>query len=95
MKGMNMSKHTPGPWVVKDHHQGFKIVCESKPYSLAETIHVKANANLFAASPDLLEACERARVALDILHEDLGSKYKSQTSLMLQRAVLKARGEEC
>lgn len=99
-----MSKHTPGPYEVRaflprqgagsGHFQIIQIqdgsahiasiwILEKTPHAIAE-----ANAKLFAAAPDLLEACKLALTYLQ--HEQFkdGDAYPS-----LLRAIEKAEGK--
>lgn len=63
-----MSKHTPGPWIVGvSYDKGWPVFRLSQ---LGSTLsgpgtEVDANANLIAAAPDLLAACELALVRID------------------------------
>lgn len=57
------SKHTPGPWCIKDHRnvsEGFTIAAPraNDPFydGIAHLVDVEADARLIAAAPDLLEA---------------------------------------
>lgn len=57
-----MSKHTPGPWVVKHDvviygRDSFTIIGSAGTGNLHRPDEI-ANANLIAAAPDLLEALE-------------------------------------
>lgn len=64
-----MSKHTPGPWRVKQLNAGRQdepryISANSRHLSIArvnadERLDVEANARLIASAPDLLEALRR------------------------------------
>ena len=63
-----MSKHTPGPWVVRraEGSETLDQICtdESEPWIIADVsgperaLPVEANARLIAAAPDLLEALQ-------------------------------------
>ena len=65
-------KHTPGPWIIDPANKGmvckeinsiYEYICDCElEYSdLFTQEEEQANANLIAAAPDLLEACEQAR----------------------------------
>ena len=59
---MTDTKHTPGPWEVKDGDNGYEIhganiiaaYVTDEPSAVCED----ANAHLIAAAPDLLNLCE-------------------------------------
>ena len=90
-----MSKHTPGPWEIQTT-TGLQIyitqpqnILNRKPGFYAEVRRfttnvdeVKANANLIAAAPDLLEACEIA-----LASDDRNVQH------VLRSAIAKAKGE--
>jgi hypothetical protein len=65
-----MSKHTPGPWVIKeiDRDEGVRVSfglvgCGCRVYGMPEG---EANARLIAAAPDLLAALESVLTVGDI-----------------------------
>lgn len=91
--------HTPGPWSVLDHTKepptqeilclpetGFALECEAFE-SISDTD--RANANLIAAAPDLLEALESLYGAIDSC-VDLTPEVLKQA----RSAIKKARGEQ-
>ena len=85
-----MSKHTPGPWEFLDNSLvGPKI--DDKPVWLrpvilrSETGVAKADANLIAAAPDLLEALET------LVRNGTRSTLEDWEAAMV--AIAKARGE--
>lgn len=61
-----MTKHTPGPWTVEAEHLGTNrdFVIEAPEFGIIADIgggpevNRRANANLIAAAPELLDACE-------------------------------------
>ena len=97
-----MTKHTPGPWLVGGPYPGVSVIypvgCDDsgEQFELITRLwdwehgdapeEVKSNANLIAAAPELLEACEAA------YHSD---KYSlpPKTRVALKNAIAKARGE--
>lgn len=97
-------KHTPGPLevVLEDADAGEKWYDIWSPIygsvaHLSEGARsdegrqfLKGDAFLFAAAPDLLEACERA---LHGLVYKVPDGYLEQTAQMLTVALIKARGE--
>lgn len=92
-----MSKHTPGPWIVKERVAGFDILAPESVYAVAEdpggdygVIDDLQDARLIAAAPDLLEALEGTAALL----EQLG--FVSGDSLTVDAArvaIAKAKGE--
>lgn len=85
---MNKTEPTAGKWVVEA--SGFvtadgEIICDASAY--VNWPHWLANARLFAASKDLLAACERAYA----FHDDLCAD--SDISVQLRAAIAKAKGE--
>lgn len=95
-----MTTHTPGPF----RKSGTRIVCERSAVVVAETSSPgglnaeerrEANGHLFAASPDLLAACERVLSAIDA-----GRGYDGDVNLtpddeqLVRAAVAKARKGE-
>ena len=78
-----MSRHTPGPWKNHGRQPGAPgLPCSAvaadtllaRVYSRAfgDTAQETANANLIAASPDLLAACKLAREALSAMLTHMG-----------------------
>jgi hypothetical protein len=70
-----MSKHTPGPWLASQTYPGndYCIHAQGIPWQLAYlATHsqiewpLEANARLIAAAPDLLEALQMAKTALEL-----------------------------
>lgn len=85
-------KHTPGPWDKIQHREGDSrvgaktliAIVYSEAYK--DTENQKANANLIAAAPDLLEAAQQALRILESMPNE-GSTYG-----VLERAIDKAKG---
>jgi hypothetical protein len=108
-----MSKHTPGPWFVTGNMTlyveariGGGLVQEVAAVGPTEADsgygpQQRANADLIAAAPDLLEAltqCRAELLAMIDMHnqqdEDDGSwLYDYQTVVEADAAIAKARGE--
>ena len=90
-------KHTKGPWEISRGAQNYAFSIESGSKTIALVPHIpgkmvtKANAQLIAAVPELLEACERL---LDDWHSDDANFYiKEPKHLELARqAIKKAKG---
>ncbi len=67
-----MSKHTPGPWTIRDNENGTLGIDATEPDGTpcqparingdaTDSVYgpvTRANARLIAAAPDLLEACK-------------------------------------
>ena len=89
-----MSKHTPGPWVVRDGGTGYINQIGIDPsigcaYGAGE--EVDANARLIAAAPEMLNALRRAALALAFGAENfpaMSDDYKAVSA-----AIEKATGE--
>jgi len=73
-----MTKHTEGPWTVKETVGGFQIFNGAAPVR----VHTEANARLIAAAPELLEA------AKTILANNDGVRFR----VVLSEAIAKAEG---
>lgn len=88
--------HTPGPWSISpfvswrvdanaDGRIGPNAVAEaSRGHSDAV---VKANAHLIAAAPDLLEACETAKMILERCFSDAPGDVQPDSEQRLARQV--------
>ena len=97
---MNGAKFTPGPWTVDESHIDGAINAGKRHVALAnfynchdEEMRVtrdqqKANTQLIAAAPDLLDA---AQTALECLEE--GGFGKAYAEDVLRAAIRKAGGE--
>jgi len=101
--------HTPGPWVVSDTNDegdvyvsqtakaGLYVAIALDPlYSSEPTTEANANANLIAAAPDLLEACERiAELDCTDGYTLADSEYPALWDALhvARAAIAKARGE--
>lgn len=95
-----MIKHTPGPWEIEKESDSYSIVNRTIPapddsWCVAEVYENecgKANANLIAASPKLLEALE---ALLPIAVE--GNEYIPINCLteieLARKAIARAKGE--
>lgn len=104
-----MSKHTPGPWKVNKINSRIYVeggiidnhgVCAHvETYSEDPSVEDFANANLIAAAPDLLAACEEALLAMGkvkvVLSPDAPAWQEELVgaSESLRAAIAKAKGE--
>lgn len=85
-----MSNHTPGPWIRSS--LGFQVLTRNSEKSICElpSRHNEAeqiaDANLIAAAPDLLAACEAARTVVD-------SQESRAVWALLSNAIAKAKGQ--
>ena len=84
-----MNKHTSGPWEKQKYGNSYEIFrCDKAGTYIAnvnrDNSNHKANANLIAAAPELLEAAEVAFLTLE--NEGLGVTG-------LEKAIKKAKGE--
>ena len=96
-------KHTTGPWKVLGGTIIETVKDERWICSVPEEPHyeVRANARLIAAAPELLEALEQARIAINVLddsalgrHPEIGYSFKSELLNRIDTVIAKAKGEE-
>jgi len=105
--------HTPGPWRAEwlDDNFGWitgtgaegrmylaEIVTSDDEGMLAPPDEQKANADLFAAAPDLLAACEELEAFLEVVKDSWTGDQCNDLGLydlqeILAAAIAKARGE--
>ena len=100
-----MSRHTPGPWVVRHDDmvcskEGRIIAdCESTSYNMRPAPPIaedKANARLIAAAPELLEGLKQL-LAMQIDCDGVTVKiadYHCHQTRQAQAAINKAEGRE-
>lgn len=106
-----MSKHTPGPWIIELDNPNDIVsnvydveICTIQPVDIGGRKMwdygeiTKANVNLIAAAPDLLEACEeyigvlRSRIRDGKVRlEHAEAMYQAECKILA--AIAKARGE--
>lgn len=89
----NDAKHTPGPWLkIQDHNGTWGIYPDAPSGKFLVTTDTEANACLIAAAPELLEALE----AMIRYGEDGPAKGETgyDIELKAKAAIRKARGEE-
>lgn len=97
-----MSKHTPGPWEVREGKTGdMKIFVKGVRDSYGALAVVKAregrehintaDAQLIAAAPELLSACKEALEMFDREVNNLKQPDKFRADL-LEKAIAKAEG---
>jgi hypothetical protein len=102
---VSSTKHTPGPWRVKEYRRHSEAVIVNAAGDELATIDLAcmpgavADANLFAAAPDLLEACEAFRAGTECLccggfpwcdHDTDKPRHLADA---IRAAIKKARGE--
>ena len=90
-----MSKHTPGPWAIRQEKEGWCRIYAPKDYYVGgEIAHYvsNANANLIAAAPDMLEALQ-SLIACDF-GANGWTETAEQAAIKARTAVLKATGEK-
>ena len=104
---MAKGKHTPGPWKViawedDSDHSPFCVVAAGKDSTtvrlIADDIFQVADANLIAATPDLLEACEKVLRDVEYMeaHDDgwwWTDSVMGETIDQVKAAIAKAKGE--
>jgi predicted metal-binding protein len=93
-----MSKHTPGPWIAR------RMACQSDSHTFNSEVVTtegecvvslvrKADSQLIAAAPDMLEALELALIALgDEPHCDYGNCDDDCIACRIESAIAKAKG---
>ena len=89
-------KHTPPPW--KPHHRPgmygmpdtYEIHWSDDGECVAEIVHGEADANLIAAAPDLLDACEKLLYVCELCQDPTNIKTELEA---IKMAVLKAKGQ--
>jgi len=103
-------KHTQGEWWVPDytpiesvvagHPSDPNIICVVRPndiLTIQDDAQCDANAHLIAAAPELLNACDRAVLAIESLMDELGNKRPTDWGMVnaamiaLGKARAKAR----
>ena len=98
-----MSRHTPGPWFIEREWdmqpgticilgdgmdgQPWLVCCGSDDCSADEVL--EANANLIAAAPDLLAACQEF-----VRKVESGEARSRRSYAQMKAAIAKARGEQ-
>lgn len=103
-----MPKHTHGPWKVKDNGKGAtpSIVTADEFIMTWEIARIKdvpngaykANANLIAAAPDLLDICESSLLALKIFSSTCAASdlivpaWVTKHINLLEDIIAKAKG---
>ena len=95
-----MTKHTPGPWKVKDYkNSGLavcqeidsqEVICWSAGTKMDMSRDRLANAHLIAAAPELLESLKDV---LPTLTNTVGGTATTQHK-MAEKAIAKAEGHE-
>ena len=98
-KEKQMSKHTPGPWKITHTALNGYRVSDSTGWGVAivlKDVNDKANAQLIAAAPQMLEALERLCEAARALDEQISTVHDkivitdAISLLRLQNAALSA-----
>jgi hypothetical protein len=86
------SKHTKGPWYVKDRAGPGDITCEvcygNDDECITDGVYEKADARLIAVAPDLLEACKS--IAYNFTKQHIDSVCQDQTGTFLYNAIKRA-----
>jgi hypothetical protein len=75
------TKHTRGPWSVRDDERDWAIIGPEPSWVCAidkRNHNAKANATLTAAAPDLLAALERCVFLLDVASKEIAAKDDSE-----------------
>ncbi len=89
-----MSKHTQGPWTIREPFQGSYSVEPSVAWLGSSSSHTRgenlANANLIAAAPDMLEALELALSNMDETGGSLAHEHYEQVEAVIRKAKSEA-----
>lgn len=86
-------EHTPGPWKREVWHGIHQVVTDANGEAIAFDVKGWANANLFAAAPDLLAACRGAMDTIERLGGERGIGRMGATLECLDAAIAKVEGE--
>ncbi len=89
---VDQSKHTPGPLLVTGPHRSGYHICVRGVKHTAFNIPIKADADLYAAAPDLLEALEEALRYIDKLSH-FSELDRAATLVVGEDAIRRARGD--
>lgn len=101
-----MSKHTPGPWqyeslpaVVTDANRCIIAVTvgPERTVAVADVKQQRANARLIAAAPDLLEACNRLLMQVEVEQREVPNAltgHPASRELHLQMVEAKQAARE-
>jgi hypothetical protein len=86
-----MTKHTPAPWRIEWHKtdergQNMIYADDNIPVAII-TVHNRANAQLIASAPELLEACKRIKIFME---STLCDEEDRPVYDMLNQAIKKA-----
>jgi len=96
---MSVRKYTPGPWKVTDDEYDAGLY---RLHAITDPATDKANAQLIAAAPDLLEACKFARKQIKLLADKyIDDDVMSSSDWLkdnpayqeLKKAIAKAEGK--
>lgn len=106
------AKHTPGPWDIDRNNSHLCTIatihgCKNNDWveiwspnklgqeGISEEVN-EANARLIAAAPELLEACKKAKLALETCDDKYGKDYNTDkvdvATECLETAIAKAGG---
>lgn len=95
---MNKTKHTPGPWFVDSNHEDACFVGQDDGCAVASMVcgdgqDMRANAQLIAAAPEMLEALELANLYILSISNHPDIHNATALHLKLQDLIAKAKGE--
>lgn len=87
------NNHTPGPWAVEKPRTRSIITSGYKIVAILESGHTDADAQLMAAAPDLLAACEAAEDVLSRLYyaTRVGQPGDGDVLTIVRAAIAKAK----
>lgn len=101
---MTQSKHTPGPWAIREHNYGdvngaHGVFGPDSPLPIVNCVYgddlsqSDANANLIAAAPELLAACQMAVSRPENITPAQLMQLSADTRDALRAAIAKATGD--
>lgn len=88
-----MSKHTPGPWNIRQCGSGWAIDFNEDQEQVVDYVYEEADAHLIAAAPNLLECLEMIVAEADSYTARTGKPVYNWLDGS-RAAIAKARGEK-
>ena len=89
------TQHTPGPWVIRknDAYEEYWVQLEHYTVGPASIVFSKADADLIAAAPELLEALQLCEGNISSLLASAHPKVYGEWLRVVSEAISKATGE--
>lgn len=92
------TQHTPGPWQHGIENEGYFIAAGELMPDIAKRIRNRADADLIAAAPDLLEACKAYFAWVEVEHNHGETTFWERVEMcnnvgaLMSAAIAKATG---